>query len=97
MKFEIIETPSKPTREQRYNLAIKADYCIKWLEAQGLEVIYVDVGFMGPRITIHSSELCNLFEDVVFTYERGLQGERRYGYVMRFYCEVRWVVEGGVQ
>jgi hypothetical protein len=96
MKFELIETPAKATREQRFNLAIKADYCIKWIKAQGLEVVSVDDGFVGPRITIRSSELCELFEDVIFSYERGLQSEHRYGYVLRHGCEIRWVI-GGAQ
>jgi hypothetical protein len=102
MTFEILELTTRPDQRQRFDIALQAEYCVNWLEAQGLEVISVEKGTIGPRITIHSSPLCDLFEEVSSAYERGMQGERRYSFIYRFGCEVRWVEgcaeqSGGVQ
>ena len=68
----------------------QADYCAKWLKAQGLEVLAVIKGPVTPIIIIRNSELCKDFEGQVQAYESGQRGAKRYRFVMRYGCEVRW-------
>lgn len=82
---------------RRLWIAEQADHCVKWLKAQGLEVLGVEKGpRTPPRITIRTSPLCDRFEGAVAGYSRALnpsrtvQAEQRYKTVMRFGCEVRW-------
>lgn len=82
---------------RRLWIAEQADFCAKWLKAQGLEVLRVEKGpRTPPRITIRHSPLCDRFEGAVACYSRALnhsrteQAELRYKMVMRFDCEVRW-------
>lgn len=78
------------THMQRFDVASHADYCVKWLRAQGLEVLVVKNGSTCPVIIIRSCELCDDFEGHVQAYESGPNGTRRYRFVMRHGCEVRW-------
>lgn len=82
---------------RRLWIAEQADHCVKWLKAQGLEVLHVEKGQRTPpRIIIRHSPLCDRFEGAVECYSRALnpartvQAELRYKMVMRFDCEVRW-------
>ncbi len=76
---------------RRLWIAEQADYCAKWLKAQGLEVLRVEKGpLTQPRIIIRPSPLCDRFDGAVSGYSRTLKGELRYRWVMRFDCEVRW-------
>ena len=89
--YKPITVFSAPAR--RLWIAEQADYCAKWLKAQGLEVLRVEKGQLTqPRIIIRTSPLCERIEGAVHIYERGLQGERRYKTVARLGCEVRWAV-----
>jgi len=82
---------------RRLWIAEQADFCAKWLKAQGLEVLHVEKGQRTPpRITIRHSPLCDRFEGAVACYSRALnpsrtvQAELLYKTVARFGCEVRW-------
>jgi len=86
---------------RRLWFAEQADYCAKWLKAQGLEVLRVEKGpLASPRITIRHNPLCDRFEGAVACYSRAtnhsrtVQAEQRYKTVMRFGCEVRWDEQG---
>lgn len=78
--------------EHRRNLASQADYCVKWLQENGLEVIAISD---GPRITVRNSPLCNKLEGAVQGYSRGPKGVEHYKTVIRFDCEIRWKIEVG--
>jgi len=87
---------------RRLRIAEQADYCVKWLKAQGLEVIGVEKGpRTPPRITIRTSPPCDRIDGAVACYSRALnpsrsvQAEQRYKTAMRFGCEVRWDDNGG--
>lgn len=75
---------------QRLQLANDTDYCVKWLKAQGLEVIGISQGHVTPIVTVRNSELCKDFEGRVQAFERGQRGAKRYSFVLRHGCEVRW-------
>ena len=82
---------------RRFWIAEQADYCAKWLKAQGLEVLRVEKGpRTPPRIILRPSPLCDRFDGAVECYSRALnpsrtvQAELRYKMVTRFGCEVRW-------
>lgn len=99
MKFELIEEPQKTTsarppvitQAERLEAAAQADFCVKWLQAQGFEVLYVHKGPRNPRVNIRTSPLCEQLEGAVRMYER-LHGKpaKRYWVAIRFGCEVRW-------
>ena len=87
--YKPITVFSAPAR--RLWIAEQADYCAKWLKAQGLEVLRVEKGQLTqPRIIIRLSPLCERIEGAVACYSRTVQAEQRYKMVMRFDCEVRW-------
>jgi hypothetical protein len=73
------------------DIALQADFCVRWLKAQGLAVLRVGGDALQPRIIISPSPLCEKFEDVVRGYARGPKGEQRYGQIFRLGCEVRWL------
>ena len=77
-------------RADALRIALETDHCVKWLKAQGFEVLTVQKGKRNPRITIRTSPLCEQLEGAVRMYERSAQGERRYWVAIRFDCEVRW-------
>ncbi|MBI5626098.1 MAG: hypothetical protein HY935_02680 [Nitrosomonadales bacterium] len=83
-------THTFPQHTQRFDLASRADYCVKWLRAQNIEVLAIKNGNTCPVIIIRNCELCGDFEGQVQAYERGPKGTRRYSFVMRHGCEVRW-------
>lgn len=80
---------------QRLVAANDTDYCVKWLKTQGLEVIGVSKGHVTPIIIIRNTVLCASFEGKVLAFERGPIRTRRYWFVMRHGCEVRWAESGG--
>ena len=85
----------RPSQGERFLLAEKADPCVCWLKAQGLQVLSIDKSKVDDAIiTIEASELCKLFEGVVSEYQRMLrdnrQIEQRFSYVRRMGCMVRW-------
>lgn len=89
------ELNQRPSQGERFLLAEKADQCVGWLKAQGLEVLSIDKGKIDDAIiTIKACELCKLFEGVVSEYQRILrdnrQTELRFSYVRRMGCMVRW-------
>lgn len=84
---------------RRLWIAEQADHCVKWLKAQGLEVLSVEKGTRTPpRIIVRTSPLCDRFEGAVACYSRAtnhartVQAEQRYKTVMRLGCEVRWAL-----
>lgn len=85
--------PFTPSPAERVTVAKETDSCVRWLKVQGFEVLYVQKGLHLPRVIIRTSPLCNSLEGAVHRYERGLYGERRYWFAIRFDCEVRWVAE----
>lgn len=103
MNWMLIETSPKLRAEtlrvveQRHALAAEADQCVRWLKAQGYNVIRVEQGAVGPRILIHASPLCKQLEGAVSAYLKGIEGARRYSFAWRHDCEVRWYEpqEGG--
>lgn len=101
MTMTLISTPEKirqrytAAAEQRRQTAEKADGCVKWLKAQGFDVVRVEAGATGPRITIRPSPLCKRLDGVVPAYQRIGNIEQRYTFVFRFGCEVRWPEGGG--
>jgi len=87
---------SKPLNfVERQMLDHVTDGCVSWLKAQGLEVLKVQKGPVLPLITIRNSKLCEKFEGAVRVFENGPKGKKRYRFVTRFGCEVRWMEEGG--
>jgi hypothetical protein len=78
---------------ERIEVARQADQCVKWLIIQGFEVLYMQKGLSCPRVIIRNSPLCKSLDGAVHMYQRGLQGERRYYFAIRFDCEVRWADE----
>lgn len=78
--------------EQRRRIAEQADFCVRWLKAQGFDVLAVSD---GPRILVRYSHLCDQLEGAVEGYSRGPKGSERYKCVIRHECEVRWIVTGG--
>lgn len=103
--FELIETSSQPPRPrphritpaERIEAAAQADCCVKWLKANGFEVLYVQHGPRNPRIIILSGPLCESLEGAVRRFERVGHVETRYWVAVRFGCEVRWTDERGAQ
>lgn len=92
--WQLIEHPPAAAR---LAIAEQANHCVKWLQAQGLEVLRVEKGpRTPPRIILRPSPLCDRFEGAVACYSRALnhartvQAEQRYKTAMRFGCEVRW-------
>ena len=101
MKFELIEAPPRfdrvihSTAAQRMEIAARADYCVKWLQAQGFEVLRVEATRRNPRVNIRTSPLCEQLEGAVRMYERlHSKPEKRYWVAIRFDCEVRWMESG---
>jgi len=96
MSWELVETTAKqraaalPPAEQRRKVRDAADGCVKWLKVNGFSVQRVEPGPVCPRIVIHSSPLCRQLKGATGAYERSPNGERRYSFVFRFGCEVRW-------
>lgn len=89
------ELYKRPNQGERFLLAEKADPCVSWLKAQGLEVISIDKSKVDDAvITIKYCDLCKLFEGVVSEYQRILRDNRqielRFSYVRRMRCMVRW-------
>lgn len=85
----------RPICAQRFEIAEQASRCVKWLQIQGFEVLYVQKGRDNPSIIIRPSPLCDKLEGAVAVYERSLRFERRYKTVTRLHCEVRWEDKGG--
>ena len=80
-----------PDAQRRLEIAAQADFCVKWLKAQGFEVLFVDKGTRTPpRITVRSSSLCGQLEGAVRAYERTARRERHYMMAQRHGCEVCW-------
>ena len=78
---------------ERLQIAQVADYCVRWLKTQGLKVQRVEGDTAQPRIIVKYSELCErMGDDIVLAYERSFVGERRYGWVFRFGCQVKWSI-----
>ena len=95
--WTLIEAP-RPICAQRFETAEQASRCVKWLEIQGFEVLYVQKGRASPLIIIRPNPLCDKLEGAVAVYERGQRFERRYKMVTRLHCEVRWDdTAGGAQ
>lgn len=100
MTLQLITTPTRQheiARQeawQRHRIADQADPCVRWLKVQGFRVLRVERGALGPRVIINDSPLCKHLEGVVAAYERGPEGERRYSFVRRMDCEVRWYHDG---
>ena len=96
MNWTLIETPpavratTLHAAEQRREVAAQADYCVKWLAAQGFDVVRVEKGAVGPRIVIRYSPLCKRLDGTVAAYQRAAGTEQRYSFAFRFGCEVRW-------
>lgn len=88
--------PRIPTRPAALQIAHAADRCVKWLRAQGFEVLAVQAAhlYRNPRITVRACPLCERLEGAVHRYDRtthnGAKIERRYWVAIRFGCEVRW-------
>lgn len=87
---------------ERFQIAAKADACVQWLKSLGLSIRNVEKSKVGlPLINIRPAPQCAKFEDVIGAYERAVVDgkhsiEKRYSYVYRMGCEVRWE-EGSVQ
>ncbi len=79
-------------QQERFTVAAQADYCVRWLKAQGFEVLAIT---LGPRILVRYSPLCDQFEGAIEGYSRGPKGVERYKSVIRHDCEVRWMMQGG--
>jgi len=78
---------------ERLQLAQVADYCVKWLKTQGIKVQRVEGDTDQPRIIVKYSDRCDLFEGITHAYERSAAyGERRYAWVYRFGCQIKWAV-----
>lgn len=94
----LIDAPARarPVCAQRFEIAERANHCVKWLKIQGFDVLCVQKGRNGPLIIVRRSPLCDQLEGAVAVYERALRFERRYMVVARLDCEVRWD-QGGVQ
>lgn len=76
---------------ERLHLARKADFCVRWLKAQGLQVIAVNGDESQPRITVRYCELCERFDDIVHAYVRSKRkGEIYLAWVFRHDCLVVW-------
>lgn len=82
--------PRNTTQDERLEAAVKADQCVKWLEAQGFDVVQRQTGRRNPRVIIRGGPLCESLEGAVRMYERLGQTEKRYWVAIRFDCEVRW-------
>lgn len=86
--------PPRITLSARLALAQQADGCVKWLKAQGFDVIRVEKGACGPRIIIRPSPLCKKLDGTVAGYSRlascNRNNELRYSFTYRFDCEVWW-------
>lgn len=80
--------------QDRLRIAEQADGCVKWLKAQGFDVIRVGKGACGPRIIIRQSPLCKKLDGTVAGYSRlaacNRSNELRYSFTYRFDCEVWW-------
>lgn len=77
---------------ERLQLAQVADYCVKWLKVQGIKVQRVEGDTDQPRIIVKHNAMCERFEGIILAYERSQHGERRYGWVYRFGCQIKWAV-----
>ena len=75
---------------ERIAVARQASQCVRWLIIQGFEVLYIQKGVSLPRVFIRNSPLCKSLDGAVHMFERGLSGEHRYYFAIRFDCEVRW-------
>lgn len=81
---------------QRLDIATKTMACLRWLRSLGLEEIKVEEGRYMPRIYIRASGAALLLDGAVLAYEHIGCHERRYYYVIRDDCEIRWAAgEGG--
>lgn len=78
--------------EQRLELAQAADYCVRWLKANSIKVVRIEGEAAQPRIIVKHNALCDLFEDIVVSYERSWRGEHRCAWVHRFDCQIKWTV-----
>ena len=88
---EAIAVLSCRAAARRLWIAEQADYCAKWLKAQGLEVLRVEKGLRTPPlIHVRTSPLCDRFDGAAACYSRTLKAEQRYRMAMRHGCEVRW-------
>jgi hypothetical protein len=76
--------------------SMKSDQCIRWLKYNGFIVKGIQKGIRRHRIFIENSDLCKTLEGAIYRYERLLKIERRYLFVLRFDCEVRWNVDGEI-
>lgn len=85
--------PFTPSPAERVTVAKATDSCVRWLKVQGFEVLYMQKGLRLPRVIIRPSPLCDSLDGAVHRYERGMYGERRYWFAIRFDCEVRWVAD----
>ena len=77
--------------QERLQIAQVADYCAKWLRANGIEVLRVEGDTEQPCIIVKHNAMCDRFDGIVHAYERGERGERRTGWVFRFGCQIKWV------
>ncbi len=73
-------------------LAQVADYCVRWLKSQGIKVKRVEGDNQQPRIIVKHNALCERLEGITLAYERSQYGERRFGWVFRFGCQIKWAV-----
>lgn len=69
--------------------------CMRWLRAEGFEIIKIEESGHMPRLYIRAAEACDKLEGAVRVYERDRHTERRYFMVTRHDCEVRWADHGG--
>jgi hypothetical protein len=86
---------SRPSQGERFLLAEQAESCVRWLKAQGLEVVGIEKSKVDNAIiTIKTCELCLRFEGVTSEYQRikrdNEQIELRFKFVRRMGCMVRW-------
>jgi hypothetical protein len=79
--------------QDRLALAHAADYCVQWLKANGLKLMRIEGEVSQPRIIVKYKPACDqMGDDIVVAYERSANGERRYGWVNRFRCQVKWAI-----
>ncbi len=75
---------------ERRLLATAADQCAKWLKASNIEVLALDSSHATPVIIVRHCPECDRFEGIVKAYQRGPNWSKRYSFVIRMGCEIRW-------
>jgi len=81
----------------RLQLAHTAAACAKWLKACDIEVLAINNGHATPVITVRHTNECDKFDGIVKCFEHNhIQGrKKRYAFVIRYGCEIRWDVQEG--